>query len=42
MSSNIKEKNLIYSFHKYDELPYQKAETVNYNVAGNNKFVNMV
>ena len=40
MSSNIKAKNLIYSFSKYDELPYQKAENVNYDVK--NTFINMV
>ena len=38
MSSNIKTKNLIYKFKKYDELPYQSSKMIDY--SSNDQYVN--
>ena len=40
MSNNIRTKNLIYSFSKYDELPYQSSKMIDYSV--NNHYLDMV
>ena len=40
MSSNIKAKNLIYQFKKYDELPYQASQMIDY--SANDQYVNAV
>lgn len=39
MSSNLKTKNLIYSFNKHNELPYGTVQTIDYN--NGSQYVNM-